>query len=174
MTDESLLRRIAALEEQVAELSARVSARVFEKDVRLGPPPETSEEIAARTNALITAVQTAMVEAEVEALEVDRTKLCTTDGRPVAEARASQTNPTGQHPSYIVLCEEERAKGFVRPYRDQYRHTPCGTTTTMGRALSETYARDPTFYSHTFCCHCNVHRPVAEFVWTADGQPVGS
>lgn len=105
---------------------------------------------------------------------VDRTKLCTTDGRSPAEARASQTNETGQHPSYIVLCDEERAKGFVRPYRDRYQHTTCGTVTTMGRALSETYARDPKFYSHTFCVHCNRHPPVDEFVWTADGQTVGS
>lgn len=121
-------------------------------------------------------------------------KLCTTDGRPVAEARASQTNETGQHPSYIVLCDSERAKGFVRPYRDSYKHVGrleqlvndnsrpshtvriggCGTVTTMGRALSETYARDPSFYGATFCCGCNRHLPVAEFVWTADGQQVGS
>lgn len=105
---------------------------------------------------------------------VDRPKLCTTDGRSPAEARASQTNKTGQHPSYIVLCDEERAKGFVRPYRDRYKHTTCGGVTTMGRALSETYARDPAFYGATFCCTCNAHYPVAEFVWTADGQAVGS
>jgi hypothetical protein len=101
-------------------------------------------------------------------------KLCTTDGRSVEDVRAGQTNRTGQHDGYIVLCPDERAKGFVRPYRDSYRHGACGTVTTMGRALSETYARDPTFYGATFCCHCNRHLPVAEFVWTADGQVVGS
>jgi hypothetical protein len=125
----------------------------------------------------------------------DRSKLCTTDGRSPEAARASQTNETGQHASYIVLCEEERAKGFVRPYRDRYKHVGravpvtddvgipphtvrrsggCGGVTTMGRSLSETYARDPTFYGATFCCGCNRHLPVAEFVWTADGQQVGS
>ena len=30
------------------------------------------------------------------------------------------------------------------------------------------------FYGQTFCCGCNRHLPVAEFVWTADGQSVGS
>jgi hypothetical protein len=105
---------------------------------------------------------------------VDRSKLCTTDGRSPADARATQTNETGQHASYIVLCEEERNKGFVRPYRDRYKHLTCGGVTTMGRALSETYARDPTFYGATFCVSCNRHLPVAEFVWTADNQPVGS
>ena len=99
--------------------------------------------------------------------------LCTTNGKPVAEVRANQTNETGQH-GYIVLCPDERAKGFVRPYRDAYKHLTCGTVTTMGRALSETCARDPSFYGATFCCNCNRHAPVAEFVWTADGQQVGS
>lgn len=100
--------------------------------------------------------------------------LCTTNGKPVAEVRAGQTAETGQHDAYIVLCPDERAKGFVRPYRDAYKHTTCGSVTTMGRALSETYSRQPTFYSHTFCVRCNKHLPVAEFVWTADGQQVGS
>ena len=100
--------------------------------------------------------------------------LCTTGGDSVEHARAAQTNDTGQHESYIVLCPDERAKGFVRPYRDRYRHTQCGLVTTMGRALSETYARDPGFYSQTFCVHCNKHLPVSEFVWTADGQVLGS
>jgi hypothetical protein len=104
----------------------------------------------------------------------DGQKMCTTNGKPVDEVRADQTNETGQHNGYIVLCPDERAKGFVRPYRDAYRHLTCGTVTTMGRALSETYARDPTFYGATFCCHCNRHLPVAEFVWMKDGLPVGS
>lgn len=123
-------------------------------------------------------------------------QICTTSGEAPSKVRAEQTKDTGQHKGYVVLCEEERAKGFVRPYRDAYRHiglldetTPatwgghrekyqrvggCNTVTTMGRALSETYARDPSFYGATFCCSCNKHLPVAEFVWTADGQQVGS
>jgi hypothetical protein len=100
-------------------------------------------------------------------------QICTTSGDAPSEARAKQTADTGQHESYIVLCEEERAKGFVRPYRDAYRHTTCGSVTSMGRALSETYARDPTFYGATFCVTCNRHLPVSEFTWTADGQQVG-
>lgn len=105
---------------------------------------------------------------------VDRSKLCTTDGRPVTEALAGQKNETGQHASYVVLCDEERAKGFVRPYRDAYKHMTCGSVTTMGRKLSETYARDPSFYGSTFCVNCNRHLPVTEFTWTADGLRVGS
>jgi hypothetical protein len=121
-------------------------------------------------------------------------EMCTTSGEPVADVRAAQTETTGQHKAYIVLCESERKKGFVRPYRDAYRHVGrleqlvndageethqvrvggCGMVTTMGRALSETYARDPEFYGATFCVHCNGHFPVGQFVWTADGAQVGS
>jgi hypothetical protein len=103
-------------------------------------------------------------------------QMCTTSGEPPSVVRAKQREEgnAGQHSSYIVLCDEERAKGFVRPYRDRYKHLKCGGVTTMGRSLSETYARDPSFYGATFCCSCNAHYPVAEFVWTADGQQVGS
>lgn len=120
-------------------------------------------------------------------------KTCTLSGRPVEEVRAEQTEKTGQHKDYIVLCPDERAKGFVRPYRDKYIHVGvggsevdpkdisksglkgngCGVLTKMGVALSETYARDPKFYGRTFCVGCNVHLPVEEFVWE-DGEVVGS
>jgi len=105
---------------------------------------------------------------------MDEPKMCTTSGVPVDEVRAQQTEETGQYKAYIVLCPDERAKGFIRPYRDSYQHLSCGTVTTMGRALSETYARDPSFYGATFCCGCNRHLPVQEFTWTTDGQRVGS
>lgn len=106
--------------------------------------------------------------------------------------------PGPQAEVYLVLSESERAKGFVRPVRDSYRHVGreeqqlvndwtrasedahrvriggCGTITTMGRALAETYARIPTFYGATYCCTCCAHFPVGEFVWTADGSVVGS
>lgn len=103
-------------------------------------------------------------------------KMCTTSGEPVEKVRAEQTNETGQHKAYVVLCPDERAKGFVRPYRDSYTHVVCGTVTTMGRSLSETYARDPGFYGATFCCGCQRHFPVGpdgEFEWL-DGTKVGS
>lgn len=135
--------------------------------------------------------------------------------------------PVGQAEVYLVLSEEERAKGFVRPYRDRYVHigiagpshplrglTPeeeerhgghgyvsyeeypksdssvvgrfwtqeqldivktCGAVTTMGRPLSETTARDPGFYGATYCCACQMHRPVNEFIWDdGSNQKVGS
>ena len=74
----------------------------------------------------------------------------------------------------FVLSQEERAKGFVRPVRRTYLHKPCGTTTTMGQALAETYARDPTFYSATFCVACSTHFPLDQFIWDGTDERVGS
>lgn len=134
-----------------------------------------------------------------------------------------------QQEVYLVLSEEERKKGFVRPYRDRYIHVGeqgpkyrvrdlteeemmhwadvgyikyeeypktesesqavgrywrredwdnigngCGSETIMGRALSETYAREPHFYGATYCSNCKMHRPVREFIWSVDGEIVGS
>jgi hypothetical protein len=83
----------------------------------------------------------------------------------------------GQQEGYVVLAEEERAKGFVRPIRRSYKHLKCGTVTTMGQSIAETYARDPFFYSGTFCCGCGTHFPVGddgEFVWDGTNEKVGT
>jgi len=109
-----------------------------------------------------------------------RQKSDTTDGQPPrpgyehAGAPAPVDPRTGQHEAYWVLSSEERAKGFVRPVRRSYRHLVCGVVTTMGLALAETYARDPTFYGSTFCVACRGHFPVGEhgeFVWTQPLTP---
>lgn len=84
--------------------------------------------------------------------------------------------PAAQAAVYLVLSEEERAKGFVRPLRLSYRHLTCGAVTTMGRAIAESYAARPDMYGSTYCCTCGLHRPVGaggEFVWE-DGTKVGT
>ena len=151
----------------------------------------------------------------------------TTDPADPRLGHGADDKPVPQNAVYLVLSEEERAKGFVRPVRTAYRHVGlrpkyalqpltdeqherfnspghdpyvkyepypeseapslgrfwtqkdldtkgCGTVTTMGRVLSETYARDPHFYGSTYCVHCSMHKPVAEFVWDVDGERVGS
>jgi predicted lipid-binding transport protein (Tim44 family) len=50
----------------------------------------------------------------------------------------------------------------------------CGTVTTMGQSLAETYARDPGFYDGTFCAGCRAHFPLAVFVWQGTQEMVGS
>lgn len=151
----------------------------------------------------------------------------TTDPNHPDLGRTEDGSSNGQNKAYLVLSEEERAKGFVRPVRQSYIHVGrkpahplrelnekekemfgdeydffeeypegcderikqptargrywkqselnggCGTRTTMGLSLAETYAREPKFYGATFCCGCNTHLPVDEFVWD-DGSVVGS
>lgn len=91
-------------------------------------------------------------------------------------ARGVDVEPTDQASVYLVLSDDERAKGYVRPLRRTYLHEPCGTTTTMGLAIAETYARQPDFYGATYCVNCRKHLPVGadgEFVWL-DGTKVGT
>ena len=100
-----------------------------------------------------------------------------TDGSPVTPDHRDIDPRTGMQKAYVVLSPEERAKGFVEPVRRSYRHRPCGQITTMGQALAETYARDPYFYSGTFCATCRAHFPVGEdgeFVWEGTTQKVGT
>ena len=100
-----------------------------------------------------------------------------TDGSPVTPDHREINPETGMQKGYIVLSAEERAKGFVRPVRYAYLHEKCGGVTSMGRSLGETYARDPSFYSGTFCAICRAHFPVGadgEFVWKDTTEKVGT
>lgn len=118
-------------------------------------------------------------------MDDDKLKISeTTDGQPPRpgfekSGAPAPINPkTGQHEAYWVLSAEERAKGFVRPVRTKYTHLKCGGVTSMGLALSETYARDPKYYGATMCVHCGTHFALRTadgwaFLWP-DGEPVGS
>lgn len=103
-----------------------------------------------------------------------------TDGSPVTDDHReiiTEGPRKGQQKAYVVLSEEEREKGFVRPVRQSYKHLKCGVVTTMGLALAETYAANPYFYSGTFCCGCQKHYPVGEdgeFVWDGTQKKVGT
>jgi hypothetical protein len=109
-----------------------------------------------------------------ETSPVDRSQCVLADGSPVTPDHREINLSTGQQRDYVVLTEAERAKGFVRPLRDTYRHLKCGTTTKMAHSIAETYARDPGFYDGTFCVHCRTHLPLAEFVWEGTNETVGS
>lgn len=103
----------------------------------------------------------------------DKTKTTLTDGSPVTDDHR-ELKPNGQQKGYVVLSDEERAKGFVRPVRQSYIHVKCGALTTMAISIAETYARDPKFYGGTFCVNCGKHYPVDEFVWEGTDEIVGS
>lgn len=95
-------------------------------------------------------------------------------GTPVPQdgSHAALDRQTGQQRDYVVLTPEERAKGFVKPVRRSYRHRNCGSVTTMAMAIAETYARDPGFYTGTFCARCVEHLPLDQFTWEPDGEPM--
>jgi hypothetical protein len=160
----------------------------------------------------------------------------TTDPNDPRLCHGNDNEPGPQCDVYLVLSEEERAKGFVCPVRTSYVHVGrkdsnrykgihrilteaeqleypdkkyvavmtvlenedgsfkggpyvtkeeldawrygeyiggCGTITTMGIALSETYARNPKFYGATYCTGCQKHLPVGEFIWYGTNIKVG-
>lgn len=98
----------------------------------------------------------------------------TTDKNDPELGRGIDADKTEQHKKYLILSEEERLKGFVRPVRDSYVHNTCGVLTRMGLPLAETYARDPKFYGATYCVGCKKHLPVGEFIWDGTNEIVGS
>jgi hypothetical protein len=107
---------------------------------------------------------------------VDRSARTTIHGTPMGEHLEIDPH-TGMQKDYVILTEEERQKGWVRPLRRSYTHSRCGGSTKMGLALCETYARDPKFYSGTYCATCKDHFPVGpdgEFTWDEDGAKVGT
>jgi len=118
----------------------------------------------------------------------------TTDPNDPRIRRFGDAETGQQNEVYLVLSEEERAKGFVRPVRRTYVHRfmrdgsavpkvlrsehranlgGCGVATTMSQPIAETFARDPDFYGATWCCGCGTHLPVWQFVWD-DGEVLGS
>jgi hypothetical protein len=104
-------------------------------------------------------------------------KVTLTDGSPVTDDHREIDARSGMQKAYVVLSDEERAKGFIEPVRRSYVHSVCGVETTMGLAIAETYARDPFFYGGTFCCGCGSHFPVGDdgdFTWSGTDQKVGT
>jgi hypothetical protein len=101
----------------------------------------------------------------------------TSDPNDPGLTRGVDSKPVSQANKYLVLSEYERSRGFVRPLRYSYIHTPCGTSTTMSEPIARTYAKEPTFYGATYCVHCRMHKPVGadgEFVWEGTDQKVGT
>lgn len=96
------------------------------------------------------------------------------DGSPVTDDHREINPATGQQKAYVILSDEERARGFVRPVRRSYTHRKCGFDTTMSQKIAETYAVSPEFYSATFCVHCRDHFTVNEFCWSGTDEQVGS
>jgi hypothetical protein len=189
---ELLLERVEALEKRVNEIDARTTHLI-----RLGPgsrPVDTLKDGEMRkVNEIVDAAKK-VLGGPTPPPPVDRSARCLLDGSPVpADQSHTKLRPDGMQENYVVLSIEERAKGFVRPVRRTYVHVGkppegeefeypitktfpggCGRRTTMGLALAETYARDPHFYSGTFCVTCGTHFDLDQFVWEGTTEQVGS
>lgn len=77
---------------------------------------------------------------------------------------------------YEAYPKSETSSAVGRFWTEEQLNSGCGTITSMGNAIAETYARNPKWYSETFCCRCGVHCSVGEngeFEWL-DGSKVGS
>lgn len=71
----------------------------------------------------------------------------------------------GQYENYPTIDEGE----FEQKPRDTYTHKKCGTQTKMTGDLPESVARDPHYYTKTFCHGCGEHVSVSEVEWE-DGE----
>ena len=165
--EKEIIARLESIEGRVTALEL--------PNVRLGPNPKQDEELDRDRERVVKQIVDAAKRPEVP--PVDRSKRCMLSGEKETPEHREIDPATGMQKDYVVLCPQERAKGFVVPVRRSYKHLKCGSVTTMGQALAETYARDPHFYSGTFCANCCAHYPVGEdgeFVWTDDGTKVGA
>jgi hypothetical protein len=97
--------------------------------------------------------------------------------RDLTEAEAAQYASVG-YVKYEEYPESERpslGRYWTQVELDRI-DKGCGAKTKMSDKLAETYARNPRFYSGTYCVGCQEHFPVGrngEFVWE-DGSRVGT
>lgn len=66
---------------------------------------------------------------------------------------------------------EEKSPLAGRFWTEKMLHSGCGAITQMGHDIAATYARNPLFYSATFCATCRRHFDLNEFAWL-DGEPM--
>lgn len=97
--------------------------------------------------------------------------------RPLTDVE-KETARYGEDPYVAFEPYPEGYKGSAtgRFWSAKQLTSGCGSKTTMGTALAETYARKPSFYGSTFCVRCGTHFPVGEngeFEWE-DGSKVGT
>lgn len=68
-------------------------------------------------------------------------KTCLTDGNPVTPDHKEIDPKTGMQKGYVVLCPEERAKGYVRPLRESYKHVGRQPKYPLRELTEEEHAR---------------------------------
>lgn len=88
------------------------------------------------------------------------------DGSPPEDFDYGEQREDGQFENYPTIDEGD----VQQDPRDTYVHVEgCGQTTTMTGDLPVSVARDPTYYTKTYCSGCQDHVPVSEVEWE-DGE----
>lgn len=93
--------------------------------------------------------------------------------RPLTDEEAEKYKDDG----YVLYEEYPEGIKLGRFLTAKDLASGCNTVTYMSAPLAETYAREPSFYSVTFCSHCRFHFPVGadgEFVWDGTDIRVGT
>lgn len=90
-----------------------------------------------------------------------------TDDKPPGDFDYGEQQADGQYENYPTIGDGD----FVQSVQYTYVHENCGKTTTMSDNIAESVARDPHYYTKTFCANCGEHVPVEDVHWKADGQP---
>ncbi len=96
--------------------------------------------------------------------------------RPLTEEEAERTKGCS-YVAYETYPPSDTSSVVGRFWTEQELASGCGSKTTMGHAIAETYAREPSFYGATFCVRCKEHFPVGangEFVWEGSDEKVGT
>lgn len=98
--------------------------------------------------------------------------------RPEFPTRPLTAEEKARYPHDDYVCYEEYPESkrplVGRFWTQKDLNSGCQATTTMGLELAQTYARDPKYYSHTFCATCGEHLALNQFVWAGTKEVVGS
>lgn len=91
------------------------------------------------------------------------------DDQPSGEFDYGEKLDDGQYENHPTIDDGE----FEYPLRFKYEHTDCGGVTSLAKNIAESLARDPDYYSKTFCANCGDYYSLDEFEWVEDGETVG-
>lgn len=93
-------------------------------------------------------------------------EICTVSGKPIDESTREINPATGMQHDYIILCPAERARGFVRPYRDKYRHVGARPKYPLRDLTSEEHEDYDKFEYVSFEIYPESESPVTGKFWT--------
>lgn len=83
------------------------------------------------------------------------------------DPRLRVTEPSGQQQVYLVLSDEERAQGFVRPVRYSYRHVGApGPRYPLRELTEDEHARYDQYHYVRFEAYPEDDSPVTGRYWT--------